>query len=190
MIIRRTPLLRRFRREAEGVTLVEFGMIAPVLLLLVMGVAELGLMMAAQGVLENAVFSGSRSGKTGYKDVGKTQQEMILAAIKKAASSYIDETKVTLNSTAYDDFDKIPEPFSDTNKNGRYDNGESYSDLNENGKYDMSSGTTGYGAGGQIVVYTASYDWKLFTPMLSGLIGTNGVVPLKARVVLKNEPYE
>lgn len=190
MIIDRSSVLRRFRRNAKGVTAVEFGLIAPVLFLLIMGIVELGLMMAAQGVLENAVFSGSRTGKTGYKDTGKTQQQMILAAIKKGSASYIDENKVALTSMAYEDFDKIPEPFSDTNKNGKWDTGESYSDLNGNGKYDTSAGTSGYGGSGQIVVYTATYDWKLFTPMLSRLIGTNGVVPLTARVVLKNEPYE
>lgn len=182
--------LRRLRRDARGVTAVEFGLIAPVLFLMVMAIVELGLMMAAQGVLENAVFSGSRAGKTGYKDSGKSQEQMILASIKKASSSYIDENAISLTSLAYDDFEKIPEPFTDTNKNGTRQSNESYSDLNGNGKYDESTGTTGYGGSSQIVVYTAKYNWKLFTPMLSKLIGTGGAVPLTARVVIKNEPYE
>lgn len=182
--------IARFKRDADGVTVVEFGLIAPVLVLLVMGVVEMGLMMTGQAVLDNAAFIASRTGKTGYADSDKTQAKTIAAAIQKAAASFLDSSKITVTSTAYSDYDSMqPEPFTDTNNNGVRDSTESYTDVNKNGVYDKNDGTTGYGASGQVVLYTATYNWTVFTPLLKKLVGTNGVVPLKARVVVKNEPY-
>lgn len=180
----------RFKRDADGVTMVEFGLIAPVLTFMLMGIVELGLMMTGQAVLDNAAFVASRTGKTGYAEKDKTQTKTIEAAIQKAASAFLDPAKITVTSLAYADYDSIkPEPFTDTNNNGKWDAGESYTDVNKNGSYDKNDGTSGYGAAGQVVIYTATYNWNLFTPMIKKFIGTNGVVPLKSRVVVRNEPY-
>lgn len=182
--------LVRFKRNADGVTAVEFGLIAPVLVFMVMGVAEFGLMMTGQAVLDNAAFVASRTGKTGYAEKDSTQTKTIATAIQKAASSFLDPAKIVVTSVAYADYDSMkPEPFTDTNNNGVRDASESYTDVNKNGVYDKNDGTSGYGATGQVVLYTATYNWALFTPLLNKFIGTNGVVPLKARVVVKNEPY-
>jgi Flp pilus assembly protein TadG len=192
--MKRTALLRRvkrFRRHADGATAVEFALIGPVLVLLTVGIIEIGMILAAQAMLDNATFLGSRTGKTGYKEAGKTQAETISAAIKKAASSYLDPAKITLKNVAYPDYGTIgvPETFTDVNKNGKWDNGEAFVDKNGNGKYDDGKGSAGAGGSSEIVVYTATYNWKLRTPMMSRLIGTNGVLPLSAKAVVKNEPY-
>ena len=71
----------------------------------------------------------------------------------------IDLNKVTMTSTAY-------------------------ADMSTQG-----AGTGGLGTSGQVVVYTISYPWKLFTPMLSAIIGTGGNVTLSSRIVVQNEPY-
>lgn len=183
-------ILARFRRDARGVTMVEFGLIAPVLTLMIMGIVELGLMMAGQAILDNATFVASRTGKTGYTDKDTKQDKTITATIQKNASAFLDPTKITVTSVAYSDYDSMqPEPFTDKNNNGVWDSGEPYTDVNKNGVYDKNSGTSGYGNSGQVVLYTATYDWRLVTPMIGKLIGKNNVVQLKARVVVKNEPY-
>lgn len=184
--------LRRLKKDAQGAAALEFGVIAALLTFLIMGVVELGMMMTAQGVLDNVAFSASRVGKTGYSASGSTQAKTINAAIAKAASSYIDPNKITISSKSYSGYDNIgkPEPFTDKNKNGKWDSGEAFTDVNGNGSYDTDQGRTGYGSGAEIVVYTASYDWRFITPMIGRLIGTNGVVNLKSRIVVKNEPYE
>lgn len=182
--------LRRFGRGDEGVTAVEFAMIAPVLILIVMGTLELGAMVAAQRLLDDATFMGSRTGKTGYVAAGSTQAATIQASIRKSASALLDPSKIVLTSVAYPDYSYMkPEPFTDTNKNGKRDSGEPYTDANSNGQYDDGTGTSGTGSCGQIVSYTATYDWTLATPLLNNLIGTKGIVPLKSVVVVKNEPY-
>ncbi|GLK55645.1 Flp pilus assembly protein TadG [Methylopila capsulata] len=165
-------------------------MIAPVLLLFVFGTIEVGLMMAAQHVLDDAVFMGSRTSKTGYVASTSTQTATVAAAIRKAAQAYLDPTKIIVTSTSYADYSSInPEPFTDTNKNGVRDAGEAYTDVNGNGSYDDGKGSAGYGTGGQIVVFTATYNWPVHTPMIADLIATKGVRTLSARAVVRNEPY-
>lgn len=190
MTFRRSSRILRFARGADGVTIVEFSLIAPVLMLAIIGSVELGLMMTGQAVLDNAAFVASRTGKTGYAEKDKTQSKIIAAAIQKAASAFLDPSKIVVTSTAYQDFDSMqPEPFTDSNKNGVWNPGEDFVDVNKNGSYDKNGGSSGYGASGEIVLYTATYNWTLMTPMLSKLVGKDGVVPLTARVVVKNEPY-
>ena len=50
-------------------------------------------------------------------------------------------------------------------------------------------GTSGLGNAGQIVVYTITYPWHLFTPMVENLSATEGNINLRAYIVVRNEPY-
>ena len=56
-------------------------------------------------------------------------------------------------------------------------------------EFQAGGGTAGYGTEQQIVVYTLSYPWKLFTPIMSAILGTDGVVTLTSTIVVRNEPY-
>ncbi|MDR4306631.1 pilus assembly protein [Chelatococcus sambhunathii] len=183
--------LKRFSRAASGATIVEFALIAPVLMLMIVGLVELGLLLTARTILDNATFSAARVGKTGYSTATRSQSQLILDAVRKGSSGFLDPAKIALTSKAYTDYGNIgqPEPFTDTNKNGVRDAGEAFTDVNGNGSYDKDQGAAGPGASAQIVVYEASYDWNLFTPFVKRFIGTNGVVKLTSRIVVKNEPY-
>jgi Flp pilus assembly protein TadG len=182
---------RPFGRDASGTTALEFAFIGPPLVLMLCGVVELGLMQGAQAVLDNSVFAASRVGKTGFKEAGKTQDDAVSAAIKTAASKYLDPAKIQVTSKAYADYSDIgqPEPFTDANKNGKRDAGESYTDTNGNGSYDVDRGKGGLGASTQIVVYTATYNWPISTPLIGKLIGKDGVRSLKSEIAVRNEPY-
>ncbi|WP_155904969.1 TadE/TadG family type IV pilus assembly protein [Methylopila sp. M107] len=184
-------LPRRLKRDRSGATAVEFALISPALILMFIGIIEFGLVLTAQAILDNATFAASRVGKTGYSTTTSTQDQLVLAAVKKAASDYLDPAKITLTSKSYADYGDIgqPEPFTDTNKNGVRDPGESYTDVNGNGTYDKDQGRSGVGATAQIVVYTATYDWPIITPLAKSLIGSSGIVKINSKIVVKNEPY-
>lgn len=166
-------------------------MISPVLFLLVMGVMEVAMVRTAQTLLESATFSASRVGKTGRTETDETQEQTIKAEISQLGKLLMNPAKITVTSYAYKDFNNVgkPETFIDANNNKIRDNGENYTDVNGNGQYDLDQGRSGYGAAEQIVVYTATYSWELFTPMVSRFIGTDGRVQITARAVVKNEPY-
>ena len=87
-----------------------------------------------------------------------------------------------------------PEPFVDTAApsplhNGKYDLGENYTDVNGNGKWDADRGIAGVGNSGEVVRYKVDYEWHLMTPLLSDMLGDNGVFHMSASVVVRNEPY-
>ena len=183
--------LRRVLRREDGATALEFAIISPALFLLMMGIVEVGLMMTAQIMMESATYAASRMGKTGYVASGSTQEKMIKGEILRVGGVIMDPSKISVTSTFYNNFQQIgkPEPYTDVNGNGRRDNGEPFTDWNGNGKYDTVSGDTGYGGREKVVVYTSSYDWKLFTPLVSRVLGNNGTVTLSARAVVRNEPF-
>lgn len=191
IIFRTQALPWRFIRRQSGATAVEFALISPALILMVVGIVEFGLLRTAQAILDNAAFAASRVGKTGYSTPTSTQAQLILAAVRKASSGYLDPSKITLTSKAYTDYGSIgkPEPFTDANKNGVWDAGEAFTDVNGNRAYDKDQGANGTGTSAQIVVYDATYNWLLITPIVKSLIGTKGVVKVNAKIVVKNEPF-
>ena len=182
---------RKLLTDRHGSTAVEFGIIGPVFILMVIGIVELGLLLAAQTLLDNAAFSASRAGKTGYADTGSTQEATIAAAVAKASSGLLKQDRMTLASSAYADYSNVgqPEPFTDRNLNGRWDVGEAFTDVNGNNRWDADQGRSGVGSAGQIVAYTVTYRWPLFTPWLKSMIGSGGIYTLTTRIVVKNEPF-
>lgn len=194
--MRRFSLVRRYLGCRDGATAVEFALISPVLFLLVIGIVKAGLIMSAQNTLESATYMASRTGRTGFVETGKTQEETIMDMLEERASLFLNTNYVSIDAMSvttktYADFDDInePEPFVDANGNGVRDNGENFTDINGNGVWDEDRGGSGYGSSGEIVVYTVTYPWPLFTPLVSQFIGTDGIFTLTSRAVVKNEPY-
>lgn len=179
-----------FRAEA-GVTAIEFAVVAPVLLLLLMGIIEFSLIMLASNVLESATNLSSRLSKTGYQDAGVTREQTIINEVNSQAGSLLDTTKLTISSKFYQQFDQIndPEPWTDSNANGTRDPGEPYTDINGNSQWDADLGVAGYGGPGDIVVFTVSYPWAIATPIISNLVGSNGIFTITSHAVVRNEPY-
>jgi Flp pilus assembly protein TadG len=156
---RRLPIARR---KEKGATAVEMAMIAPVFFLFLIGTTELSLMLTVQSLMENAAYNTSRLAKTGYTSTGKTQLQTVQAELNSELGSFgslIDLTKISMTSVAY-------------------------ASMATSG-----TGTTGMGTASQVVVYTFTYPWKLFTPMMSAIMGNNGIVTLTSRIVVQNEPY-
>lgn len=181
----------RLARNREGVTTIEFAMIAPVLLLLMMGIIEFSLIMVAYSLMESATTVSARLGATGFATAGISRQQTILNSIAQRASTFIDASKLGITTKYYSQYSNIndPEPFTDSNGNGGRDSGEPYTDVNGNGQWDSDMGIAGLGGAGDIVVYTVTYPWQVVTPMVGEFIGTNGVVNLTTHAVTKNEPF-
>lgn len=159
----RKPGLRALAQK--GTTAVEMALIAPTFFLFMIGVVEISLVLVTQHLMENAAYNASRLATTGYANNGQTQQQTITAILNQELQSLgtlIDVNQVTVTATAY----------------------ASMASVGVAGQ-----GTAGYGSAGQVVTYVVSYPWKLFTPILSSIIGTGGVLTLSTSIVVQNEPY-
>lgn len=184
-------IIRKLLQREEGVTAIEFAVIAPVLLLLLLGIIEFSIIMMVYNVMEGATAISSRLGKTGFTGTGLTREQTILNSITARAGSLITPSSLTVTSKFYKQYDQIndPEPYMDTNGNGTHDAGETYTDINGNGQWDADMGSSGYGSAGDVVVYTVSYPWSIATPIISDLIGAHGIFTITTHAVVKNEPY-
>ncbi|MDX1974289.1 MAG: TadE family protein [Rickettsiales bacterium] len=176
-------------RNNEGTTAIEFAMVAPVLLLMIMGIVEYSLMMFTLSVMEAATSYSARYGKTGYTASGSTRVEQITNNIISRTGGMLDPQLLDIDTLVYKGFDKVgqSEPYTDTNGNHTYNMGEPYTDSNGNGQWDIDIGIVGLGSGGDVVMYKVSYPWPIMTPLAQAIIG-NSIV-LTTRMVVRNEPF-
>lgn len=175
----------------RGGAALEFAFALPILILLMCGTLDLGMVLFADVLMEGAVRDTSRLGITGYAPSGEDRDTMILNALKKDTLGLIDVNQATITHKVYDNFSDIgqPEPYDDANGNGQYDVGETYTDVNGNGQWDSDMGVAGLGGSGSVVLYTVTYPWRTWTHLVDPLFGSDGTITLKATTAVRNEPY-
>jgi Flp pilus assembly pilin Flp len=181
---------RKLRRDTSGSTAIEFGFIAPALMVVAWATIELGLTLLANTLLEGSVREAARAGLTGYTPAGVNREDFIKDIVKNNTIGLIDMDKLTIETKVYSSFADIgkPEPFTDTNSDGQRDAGEAFVDINGNGQWDADMGVAGLGGPGDIVVYTLKYDWVLLAGYGQQIFGVTSF-PLRASVAIRNEPY-
>lgn len=182
--------LRPSLRDESGIAALEFAMITPVLLLMLMGIIEFSMIMFTTAVMESATNITSRLGKTGYVAEGSTREQQILDSVAHRTAGLLDPEKITIDSKIYSDFSKIgqPEPCLDpTSSPCPGTSGVNFVDINGNGMWDADMGKAGLGEAGDVVVYTVSYPWPIMTPFIGSIIGNP--FTLTVRTVVRNEPY-
>ena len=189
--------LRRLRRQDDGVTIIEFAFVAPIVLLLTCGVIEGGLIMATLATLEGGLKEASRYGITLQQPTVGQRIDKIKEILSEHALNFVEINDSTVSVKTFESFSSEgkPEPFTDTNGNGTYQAGEPFTDLDCDGNYTtVLAGANGAGGAGQVVEYTVSFDWKILTPLMGPLMGVKDpgtgkyLIPLSASIVVKNEP--
>lgn len=191
--------LQRFRREQRGVAAVEFALIAPVVVLMVVGTIEIAHMLTVQVSLDGAVAEAARAAAVRLEQSEDTRDTAMREYVTRRMSAFpiANGQSVTIATTVYRTFgSSYPEGFTDSNGNGRYDGptpstpGEPFDDRNKNGVRDLASSITGkMGGPGDVVSYTAQFPAALYFDYFSTITGANGFT-LKATTVLRNEPVK
>ncbi|HWU95355.1 MAG TPA: TadE/TadG family type IV pilus assembly protein [Sphingomonas sp.] len=183
------PLKRiaRLARDARGATVVEFAFVLPVMLVLMMGMCELGYQAYVQSVVTGAVQKAGRD--SGIQGATATSIDArVLSQIKSAAPSAAYASGYP-SRKSYTSFSAVaPEPFVDTNGNGTREAGECYTDINDNGQWDSDAGRAGQGGANDVTVYTAQVTYNRLFPVVK-LLGWPGTATLSATTTLINQPY-
>lgn len=154
-----------FIKAREGNSAIEFAFVAPVLFLMLFGIVELGLVMFASSVIENAATSAARVGLTGrdtdgnYGDSG-ARATHVRNEINRFAPGLIDVSRLQFNPVVHS-------------------------------SYGAAGGSVGEGLGtaNQAVTYNVSYDWEFFTPLIGQFFGPDGVYTITSSVIVKNEDF-
>lgn len=187
-MIRARPfrLLRRLGRDSSAVTIVEFAMVAPVMLLLLLGLFDLGYRAYASSVLQGALHDAAR-----MATVGGYSMDQIDARVKTRLSNFATRSTVTTAAASYYEFSGVSQPekiVSDTVPLNAYNPGDCFEDVNGNNAYDTDRGRSGTGNADDIVRYSVTITFPRILPM-GHLMGWGDTQTLTSNTVLRNQPY-
>lgn len=180
--------MKRFARDERGATIVEFALVAPVMLLLLMGLFDLCYRAYAQSILTGAVQAAGRRGTLEGNSSANATAALDAAVIgqMKAVANNLTWTSSRKFYRSYSNI--TAEPFDDANHNDRYDAGECYSDINNNLRWDADPGNSGQGGANDVTVYTMTVTYPRLFP-LTGFMGLPAKQEISASTRLKNQPY-
>jgi Flp pilus assembly protein TadG len=195
------PLRKRLRnlmRAQDGVTILEFGLISPALMVLLLGALDIGHTLYMQSLLQGAVQKAARDGTLETAaGTASTPRDTIDTVVTNQLKTLNKSGTVTISRRFYRTFSKAAaataESFTDSasgpNKNQRCDAGEPYTDANNNGVWDADGGDSVNRAGARDnIVYTVQISYPRMFP-LDKLIGGKGTTTLTASTVLANQPF-
>jgi hypothetical protein len=189
----------RFRRDAEGVTAVEFGLVAMPFFMLLFGIMAVGLFFFTQYSLENAVWAASRDLRTGIfqsaasgsRYAGKTGDALkdeFKAAICERTPGYVKahcDTDIRIIIQAYANATNNTANPTPITKPACLANASTL--VSEADAKSASSA----GSAGSVVLVTACYAYRLggLMPFLKfGNMG-NGTHLMQASSAFQSEPY-
>jgi Flp pilus assembly pilin Flp len=192
MIRRPVPmpaLLRRLSADREGATLLEFAFVAPILIMMIMGVFDMAHTQYTNSMLNGAM---QKAGRDLTLESAGSQQAAIDAEVRSQVVVVVPPgAQVTFEKQSHFDFADIgePEPVLGDNGNNRCDPGERYVDTNESGSWEADRGKSGIGGARDAVLYTAVVTYPRMFPMYT-LAGLPRDVTLRASTVLRNQPFD
>jgi len=172
---RKRPGRDLIRHEA-GATAVEFALIAPLFLLLLMAIMQMALVLFAGQHLENATATLGRLVRTGQA------QEMSLTptAFRQMLCEEMEPLLPCGSDKLYIDVQTLPSfgaiPLDVP--------------LDEDGEF-AGTGSFQLGGAGQIVIVRAFYRYPVFLPLIGERLANigNGMRLLSSAAVFRNEPF-
>lgn len=183
-------LLSRLRSDQRGATLVEFALISPVLLTIILGSMDLARTLYATSVIEGELQKAARASSLETGSSGESQasiDEKITKQLQKVSTA----SKLTFTRKAYESYKMVEarkEEFNDINANGKCDKGETFVDSNGNGGWDLDAGMSGAGGSKDVLIYTVDAKLPRVFPM-NKLLGWEDTINITSTALLRNQPY-
>ncbi len=174
--------------DTRGATLVEFALIAPVLLMMLLGMFELGYNFYMQAQLQGAVQRAARS-STVQASSGNTHaiDDRVTAAVR----AIVPNATMTFSRRAYASFGDVDraEDYTDVDDDGACNNGEPFEDANGNGVWDDDRGQLTGGGARDAVLYTVQVSYpRAFAA--AQMVGLSPTFTSEAVTVLRNQPWD
>ena len=171
-------LLARWRSDAQGVTAIEFALVALPFLMLLFGIIAVGLYFFTVFTLENAVEQASRLLRTGQAQQAGYTADQFKAKVCEFVPGHIDcQGKVRVNVLSFPDTTiapaNLPNCLTET------------STLSNVTTYDP-------GIASEVVLVWACYEWDLASKLPFLHLGdmANGSSLIQATTVFRTEPYD
>lgn len=192
--VRLRASVRPLRQDERGATIMEFGLIAPSLIIMLMGALDFGHTLYMQSVLQGTVQKAARDG-TLQTSAGSSDEmrHSIDQVVRRQLSTLHKSAKIDISRRFYRTFTEAKaqarEEFTDTNGDGICNDGEPFDDRNSNGVRDLDGADSVNNASARDnIVYTVTISYPRMFP-IDQMLGGDGTTTLTARTVLANQPY-
>lgn len=174
--------------DQRGAALIEFALVAPVLLVLLLGMFEMGYNYYMQSQLQGAIQRAARDSST-QSASGNTVT--IDGRVSQAVHAIVPGASLAFSRRAYSSFSDVrrAEDFTDIDGDGTCNRGEPFEDANGSGTWDQDRGSLGGGGARDAVLYVVTVSY----PRAFGaarLIGLSPRFTTEATTVLRNQPWE
>jgi hypothetical protein len=192
-------LASRLARQQRGSAVTEFGLIAPVFFMLMIGIYDVTHMVYARSVFDGAVERAARDASLETGDTAQADQ-----LVEDTIRPVLPDVELTSERRSYFDFADVgrPEQWTDNLgvdgagdlidypglNNGICDEGEPYVDENGSGEWEADVARSGNGGAGDVVMYTvtATYSPVFRIPFMPSAWADR---TLTATAIKKNQPF-
>jgi Flp pilus assembly protein TadG len=178
--------IRRLARDRKGVAAVEFALVAVPVIVMLLGLIDLGMRSYIASQLQGTMDQAARK-----VTIGGVSTATVSSFVTDRIKRILPGATVVVTPKSYDDFSDVgkPEPITtDTAPLGIYNAGDCFLDMNGNGVWDSDGGQSGNGGGDDIVYYTATVTYPAMMPMRS-LLGWSSLETVTAVMMMRNQPY-
>lgn len=176
-------LLVRLAHDERASPAVEFVLVLPGALLVMLGLGDLTYQAYVESVLTGAVQKAGRDSTIQGSNTTTLDQNVINVVKTVAPKATFVSSRMN-----YDNYSAVaPEPFTDSNHNGVRDPKECFTDVNGNGVWDSNPGTSGQGGASDVTIYKMTMTYPRLFP--AWLVGWPSTETISASTYLKNQPY-
>lgn len=174
------------RDDQRGMSVVEFALVAPVMLLMLLGLGDLAYQGYMHSILVGAVQKAGRDSTIQGAGTDAIDQQVMASVLALNSTAQ----KVSSSRQNYANFSAAgPEAYDDLDNSGTYTPGDCFYDINGNGKWDSSpNGDDGQGGASDVTIYTIKIKYSHIFPMPSFTSWPQDV-NLSSSTILKNQPF-
>jgi hypothetical protein len=174
-------VINRFKKDEDGATAVEFALVGGPFFLLVFAIIESSLLFFANQALETIVDDVARLYRTGQIANISTKEDLKKEMCRRVVALFDCNKIVTQVDSAAKFSDLPPPPVSNDPAN-----------VSSTGSYAPPERFPGKICGNQIIQFSASYEWPIYTnysaPLVSEGLNNNALINVTAVVRTENFP--
>ncbi|HQV02681.1 MULTISPECIES: TadE/TadG family type IV pilus assembly protein [unclassified Novosphingobium] len=181
-------LFNRLRRDQRGVSIIEFALLAPTLMVMLFGLMDLAYSMYTSQMLQGSIQTAARQATMeGAASNSAGIDGLVITAVRTLSPN----ATLTFSRTSYSSFTEVgrPEDYTDLNTNGTCDANEPFEDANGNGNWDLDPGQAGFGGARDAVLYRVDVSYPRLFPIYAFIPGQSSTNSLSVSTVLRNQPY-
>jgi Flp pilus assembly pilin Flp len=181
-----------FARDFSGATILEFALVAPVFLMVLLAIVQFGLVTFNRSMIEAIVTQSSRTAALGLELAPGCDRVCSFKQAVLNRSSHLanlDNLSITANTVAAGGTTQPDICLTEVPSTpARCDPPLNYEEHNGAAGYQGPSPTS-LGEAGDLVELRVNYPYKLIIPLIGQYIGDHGVILISSSTVIKNEPF-